>query len=85
MYKVWKIYGINIKDIFPDHCLGSVEIDSSIIVANDLKSIKASELIVCNCKIDNNIPLGLFSRLGIFNVCDKNINVINKEDILHYK
>ena len=85
--KTLKIYGLNIESIiFPDNCLNSVEIDSSVVEADDdLKRIKASELILNHYKIDNKIPLGLFSRLGYFNVCDENISVLNEEDIPHYK
>ena len=65
-YKVLRIYGLNIKPSRSrDNCLGSVVIDIFFIVADDLKIIKASKLILNNSKIDNTIPLGLFSRLGI--------------------
>ena len=38
-----------------------------------------------NCKINESVPRGKFSELGIFNVYGKNIKIINKEDLPLYE
>ena len=84
--EIFSVYGLSIKSIiFPDRNLHIVLIDNSIVDSIDLKKVNANKLILNNCKTNESVPRGIFSKTGIFNVYDKNIKIIDKEDIPLYE
>lgn len=80
-WNIIKIYGLSLKSVIsPDNELSVVEIGSSIIEVEDLGRIKTKNLILNNYKINGTIPPKLFSKIGLFNTGDEEIDVINDED-----